>query len=726
MNVKRLFHRTGRRPIHSMVWCSSSLSAKLELLPRKPRNDSLDSQCCSSCILLTFHTQDWGNIYVADDQNDAVYELDYADAPSLSFASTAVGATSSDSPQTVTMENVGNAALSLPVPSSGFDPSIAANFTWNNSGGTACPQVSSTSSSPGTLAVGSTCTLPISFTPTMAGSISGSLVLTDTNLNAAGPGYATQSISLSGTGTQVATQLAFRTAPTVNVPVGGNAGSAITVKEESSNSALDTSAADTITLTVTGPNSYSATYTATASGGIATFNLSSHALTTAGSYTYTASFTGLTSATATETVVAPSVNFSSSENVGSSTTAQTVTVYIATAGTVNTINVLTQGAANLDFTQAASPNGGTCATATMYSVGQTCTVNVIFAPKYPGIRYGAALLSDASGNVLGMVYLQGTGTGPQVNYSIVSGTSPSLVNSPGTQSTLGSGFSSPTSVAVDGSGSIYVADTHHGTVKEMVAVGGSIPASPTILTLGSGFGLPYGVAVDGSGNVYVADNTNNAVKKLDYAEPPSLSFASTAVGATSSDSPQSVTVANNGNATLTLSGLTVPVNWSAASGGSNCSSTSSLSEGGSCNFAISFSPLSAGNPLTGDVSLTDNSLNVSNATQSILLSGTGLAVAPAVAAVSAVSAPYSSTTGVTATATESGSAGVVTGGVVTFGTSGGVGGSFSPATCTLSSAGTCTTTYTPSGTLAAGPAPVTSRPASRPTTTTLRPAAPAR
>src|SRR5208282_2361666 len=48
------------------------------------------------------------------------------------------------------------------------------------------------------------------------------------------------------------------------------------------------------------------------------------------------------------------------------------------------------------------------------------------------------------------------------------------------------------------------------------------------------------------------------------------------------------------------------------------------------------------------------------------------------------------------------SAGVVTGGVVTFGTAGGVGGSFSPTTCTLSAGGTCTTTYTPSGTLAAG------------------------
>jgi sugar lactone lactonase YvrE len=485
-----------------------------------------------------------GNVYVAD--NATVDELDYADAPSLSFATTAVGNSSSDSPQTVTLENVGDAALSLPVPSSGFDPSIAANFTLNSSGGSACPLVSSTSSSAGTLAAGSSCTLPISFAPTAAGSISGSLVLTDNNLNAAGPGYATQSISLSGTATQIVTQLAFATAPTVNVPVGGNAGSAITVKEESSNSALDTLATDTITLTVTGPNSYSASYTATASGGIATFDLSSHALTTAGSYTYTASFTGLTSAAATETVVAPSVNFSSSENVGSSTTAQTVTVYIATAGTVNTINVLTQGAANLDFTQAASPNGGTCATTTMYSVGQTCTVGVIFAPKYPGARYGAVLLTDASGNVLGMVYLQGTGTGPQVAFL------------PGVQSiVVGSGLSNPISVAVDGSGNVYIADRGNNRVLKETLSGGSYTQS----TLGSSLPLPSGVAVDGSGNVYIADSDNSRVLKEtlsggSYTQSTVVSGLSTPFGV-AVDGSGNVYIADYGNnrvLTETLSG----------------------------------------------------------------------------------------------------------------------------------------------------------------------------
>ena len=129
--------------------------------------------------------------------------LDFADPPALTFASTVWGSTSADSPQTVTLENVGNAPLSFPIPATGNNPSIAPNFTLNSSLESACPLLSSGSSGPGTLAVGASCVLPISFTPAAGGTFNGSLVLTDNNLNAAAPSYATQSITLSGTGTQV-------------------------------------------------------------------------------------------------------------------------------------------------------------------------------------------------------------------------------------------------------------------------------------------------------------------------------------------------------------------------------------------------------------------------------------------------------------------------------------------------------------------------------------------
>jgi sugar lactone lactonase YvrE len=150
-----------------------------------------------------------GNVYIINEFGTGqVVKEDFANPPSLTFATTAVGATSSDSPQTVTVHNIGNAPLSFPVPATGDNPSIATNFTLNSSVTSACPLVSSSSSSSGTLAAGESCLLPTSFSPTAAGSLSGSLVLTDNALNVSG---ATQSISLSGTGTGVP---AILTSPT--------------------------------------------------------------------------------------------------------------------------------------------------------------------------------------------------------------------------------------------------------------------------------------------------------------------------------------------------------------------------------------------------------------------------------------------------------------------------------------------------------------------------------
>jgi sugar lactone lactonase YvrE len=141
-----------------------------------------------------------GNVYIADTGNDRVLKEDLADPPSLSFAPTTPGATSSDSPQTVTLENAGSAALNFPVPSAGSDPSIAANFALSSSGGSACPLVSAGSSA-GSLAAGQSCLLPISFTPTASGTFSGALAITDNVLNAPAPAYATQNIQLNGIGT---------------------------------------------------------------------------------------------------------------------------------------------------------------------------------------------------------------------------------------------------------------------------------------------------------------------------------------------------------------------------------------------------------------------------------------------------------------------------------------------------------------------------------------------
>ena len=77
----------------------------------------------------------------------------------------------------------------------------------------------------------------------------------------------------------------------------------------------------------------------------------------------------------------------------------------------------------------------------------------------------------------------------------------------GTIKTIGSGFVGPTAVAVDAAGDVFVADFNSNVVKEVLPSG-------VIKTIGSGFNGPSGVAVDGAGDVFVADSNNNAVKEV--------------------------------------------------------------------------------------------------------------------------------------------------------------------------------------------------------------------
>lgn len=193
-----------------------------------------------------------------------------------------------------------------------------------------------------------------------------------------------------------------------------------------------------------------------------------------------------------------------SHAVGSAQTQTPVTFTITTGGALDTTPlVLTTGAPNLDYTLG---TGSTCTGSV--SVG-TCTVNVVFTPKGPGQRFGAVVLTSGGATVV-TALLNGTGTGAAVVFPGNTATT-----------TLGIGFFEPEGVAVDGAGNVYVADSGDNAVKEIVAVGGSIPTSnPTINILGSGFRNPEGVAVDGAGNVYVADFNNSAVKEIPLATPP--------------------------------------------------------------------------------------------------------------------------------------------------------------------------------------------------------------
>jgi len=191
--------------------------------------------------------------------------------------------------------------------------------------------------------------------------------------------------------------------------------------------------------------------------------------------------------------------------------------------------------------------------------------------------------------------------------------------------TLGGGFFQPYGVAVDGSGNVYVADTYNSAVKEMPA---GCASSSCVTTLGGGFFDPEGVAVDGSGNVYVADYGHSAVKEINRATPPSLSFAATAVGSTSSDSPRTVTIANNGNQPLTFSAVSFPVDFpESGTATGDCTASTTLPANGSCTLTIDFAPITTLGSLSSiahseSVTITTNTLNTTATTQAISVTGT--------------------------------------------------------------------------------------------------------
>ena len=120
----------------------------------------------------------------------------------------------------------------------------------------------------------------------------------------------------------------------------------------------------------------------------------------------------------------------------------------------------------------------------------------------------------------------------------------------------GTGYAGPGGVAVDADGNLFVTDPANNAVKEILAVNGSIPPTPTVKTVGSGFGAPWGIAVDGSGNVFVADTGNNAVKEILAAG----GYKTVSTLGSGFRSPQGVAVDAQGNVYVadTLSDAAVP------------------------------------------------------------------------------------------------------------------------------------------------------------------------
>jgi len=222
--------------------------------------------------------------------------------------------------------------------------------------------------------------------------------------------------------------------------------------------------------------------------------------------------------------------FSATQSAGNATLSVSQNPYqfvvTPTADGSETITLATAGATSGDGIIARSitfnltiENGGVVTT--LAGSGNEGSANGTGTAASFGAPYGVAV--DGSGNVyvadnLSNLIRKITAAG--VVTTLAGSGSAGAANGTGTAAS----FYTPSGVAVDGSGNVYVADFRNNLIRKISAAGvvttlagsGSAGASNGTGTAAS-FYFPFGVAVDGSGNVYVADQDNNLIRKITAA-----------------------------------------------------------------------------------------------------------------------------------------------------------------------------------------------------------------
>jgi hypothetical protein len=139
----------------------------------------------------------FGNVYITDSSANLLLRQDYADPPEQSFVQTNVGSTSSDSPKTAVLSNLGNLPLNL------TGVGCPTDFPENTGDTKACTAGDS-------LNPFQQCDIPVNFTPKNGGTFYEGIVVDDNSLNATG---ATQSITVAGVAVGGSQAITFSTIP---------------------------------------------------------------------------------------------------------------------------------------------------------------------------------------------------------------------------------------------------------------------------------------------------------------------------------------------------------------------------------------------------------------------------------------------------------------------------------------------------------------------------------
>lgn len=344
---------------------------------------------------------------------------------SLTFPSQTVGTTSA--PQSVVVSNTGTTAINF----AGF------TVTGTNAGDFAVPlPTSGTICNPaGSLAAGASCTIDVLFTPTAAGTRTGTLNVAD---NATG---SPQTVTLTGTGAiqlgtiaisptslTFATQTVGTTSAAQTVTVSNTGGVNVTFSSIATTgdfAGATTAQCPSIAVEAT-PCTFQIMFKPTAAGtrtGAITFTDN------ASGSPQTVTLTGTAvNGPATVTVTPSSLTFAS-QPVNSTSPAQNVTVTNTGTGpaTISTFSITGSNSSSFALvsgTNACAPNGTLAASA-------SCTIGVTFTPTVTGELVATLSIADSATGSPQTVALNGTGNNSPVTISIPPGGSTTGTATPG-------------------------------------------------------------------------------------------------------------------------------------------------------------------------------------------------------------------------------------------------------------------------------------------------------
>jgi hypothetical protein len=646
-----------------------------------------------------------GNLYISDSGNNRIRKDTVGTGTPIVFPSTAEGATSA--PINVTIQNIGNAALS-------FSSIVASpQFTFNNSGTTCAAQ--------GQIAPGTTCVLAIAFAPTTSGAVTGTITFGDNSLNST----STAQISLSGTATGSALSATTTTvqASAASVTIGTSVTLTATVAE--------TGASGVPTGTVTFLDGTTSIGTGTLnSSGVATLMTSSLAV---GTHSITAQYGGdsnnaaSTSGAVSVTVTAPVASLTPAivpfGSVTSGTTSAASVLTLSNSGTaVLNISGITIGGANpSDF--AVSTGANACGTT--LAAGANCSIYVTFTPATAASFNATLQIADDAAGSPQTATLSGTGTAAATP---IASLTPATV--PFGSLTAGT-TSGPMSLTLSNSGNATLnitGITIGGTNPADFAVSTGANACGTTLAAGSSCSIYVtftpATAATFSAMVLVADNATGSPQSASLTgtgtaapapvvtlAPTSVAFAGQTSGTTSA--PTTVTLTNSGNAALTIVGITIagtnPTDFATTTGSNACGS--SLAAGATCNIYVTFTPATAAS-FAATLSVADNA---SGSPQGVALTGSGVAPADFTVTATPSSQTVQSGGSTTYTVTVSSSGGTFSSpaALTVSGLPTGATGSFSPASVTpgsTSANSTLTVQTATTATTAAKAAPGTAWP----------------